>query len=686
MNREAPPNDRLDGWEQISAYLGWHTRTLIRWEKQKGMPIHRVPGGKRQAVFAYRHEIDQWYHQRGKEALNEEAAVSHDGSSRALSVSPVAVLESSPSFEDHHSEEADLVAAPSNGRPLPHRTYRAAILVAVALLGAIAAWRMSRPQHVEINSITQLTDDGTAKQGLLTDGTHLYFSEVVGSRELLSEMDEDGGPIKRIDLPLHNFRPESISPDGNFLLIAALDGFEEEHALWIVPVHGGKSRQVNGVRCNSAAWFPDGKSIVYSQAESLNQVSLDGTSMRRLISVPGTPIMIHWSRDGRHLRFLLDTPSQSNDPMVEIDYRGALASSDTEKYRVLAYNCCKALAYRPDSESYFGIGEQPNTNHLFFWHPNRLNFSRLMVKTEVGTRFKAASWVAADSRRLFVMNSTSLQGDLVRVDPATGNIAPFLSGMDARDVDFAKRDGLIVFLGPKDDSLWVSDESGHNARRLSPPGMDIELPRWSPDSKRIAFMGKLPDHPWRIYIVSALGGPIKEASSGNDGQGAPTWSPDGNTLSYGGVQCQQEHTCAIHTIDLATGNVETLPRSQGLGTARWSPDGRYIAALDPDSRQLMLFDMKQHNWTKLADGANGNDLSWSADSRYLFTNSIHDNGTLIMRVPLDSRVPKTVIDLSSVTQMAGHIDTWFALTPDGSLLVKRWLNVSEIYSLNYTVN
>jgi hypothetical protein len=36
--------------------------------------------------------------------------------------------------------------------------------------------------------------------------------------------------------------------------------------------------------------------------------------------------------------------------------------------------------------------------------------------------------------------------------------------------------------------------------------------------------------------------------------------------------------------------------------------------------------------------------------------------------------------------MAGHIDTWFALTPDGSLLVKRWLNVSEIYSLNYTVN
>jgi len=34
--------------------------TAIRWEKEKGLPVHRAPGAKRSAVFAYAEEIDQW--------------------------------------------------------------------------------------------------------------------------------------------------------------------------------------------------------------------------------------------------------------------------------------------------------------------------------------------------------------------------------------------------------------------------------------------------------------------------------------------------------------------------------------------------------------------------------------------------------------------------------------------------
>jgi len=51
---------RLDSWKEISAYLGRDLRTVVRWEKDKGLPVHRVPGGKRHAVFAYTEEIDAW--------------------------------------------------------------------------------------------------------------------------------------------------------------------------------------------------------------------------------------------------------------------------------------------------------------------------------------------------------------------------------------------------------------------------------------------------------------------------------------------------------------------------------------------------------------------------------------------------------------------------------------------------
>lgn len=51
---------RLDSWKEIAGYLGRDVRTVIRWEKDKGLPVHRVPGGKRHAVFAYVVEIDAW--------------------------------------------------------------------------------------------------------------------------------------------------------------------------------------------------------------------------------------------------------------------------------------------------------------------------------------------------------------------------------------------------------------------------------------------------------------------------------------------------------------------------------------------------------------------------------------------------------------------------------------------------
>ena len=51
---------RLDSWKDIAAYLRRNVRTAYRWEKEKGLPVHRLPGGRRKAICAYTHEIDAW--------------------------------------------------------------------------------------------------------------------------------------------------------------------------------------------------------------------------------------------------------------------------------------------------------------------------------------------------------------------------------------------------------------------------------------------------------------------------------------------------------------------------------------------------------------------------------------------------------------------------------------------------
>jgi hypothetical protein len=59
-NLPPPLGARLDAWKEIAEYIGRDVRTAIRWEHERGLPVHRVPGGKRGTVFAFTHEIDGW--------------------------------------------------------------------------------------------------------------------------------------------------------------------------------------------------------------------------------------------------------------------------------------------------------------------------------------------------------------------------------------------------------------------------------------------------------------------------------------------------------------------------------------------------------------------------------------------------------------------------------------------------
>src|SRR5215467_5555901 len=59
--KEASRNSRkLSSWKEVAVYLGREVRTVQRWEKSAGLPIHRLLHAERGSVFAYTAELDRW--------------------------------------------------------------------------------------------------------------------------------------------------------------------------------------------------------------------------------------------------------------------------------------------------------------------------------------------------------------------------------------------------------------------------------------------------------------------------------------------------------------------------------------------------------------------------------------------------------------------------------------------------
>jgi TolB-like protein/Tfp pilus assembly protein PilF len=56
-----PAEDRLDSWKEIAAYLRRGVRTVRRWEKEEGLPVHRHLHQRLGTVYAYKREIDAWW-------------------------------------------------------------------------------------------------------------------------------------------------------------------------------------------------------------------------------------------------------------------------------------------------------------------------------------------------------------------------------------------------------------------------------------------------------------------------------------------------------------------------------------------------------------------------------------------------------------------------------------------------
>ena len=65
--------DRIDGWKAIGQHFGRDRTTVIRWARERGLPVHRIPGGTSGSVYALRSELEAW--SRGGDAGEGEVPV-----------------------------------------------------------------------------------------------------------------------------------------------------------------------------------------------------------------------------------------------------------------------------------------------------------------------------------------------------------------------------------------------------------------------------------------------------------------------------------------------------------------------------------------------------------------------------------------------------------------------------------
>ena len=92
--------DALNGWKEIATFLGKSVRAVQRWERDFGLPVHRIKTPAGQAVYAFKAEIDAWRRQMDEretepagDAALAPAANSSQGSAPAGSpLQPLRVL------------------------------------------------------------------------------------------------------------------------------------------------------------------------------------------------------------------------------------------------------------------------------------------------------------------------------------------------------------------------------------------------------------------------------------------------------------------------------------------------------------------------------------------------------------------------------------------------------------------
>lgn len=179
-------------------------------------------------------------------------------------------------------------------------------------------------------------------------------------------------------------------------------------------------------------------------------------------------------------------------------------------------------------------------------------------------------------------------------------------GGDERESASQPVPGLIAF--EREDGIYVANPDGSGKRRLTRGKADT-VPRWAPDGRQLAFLGKRDGH-WDLYVVRPDGSGERRLTNTEAEELDVEWAPDGRSLA---LVTKRGSDNILELVGRNGGKSRVLLSGvAGDDLAEWSPDSRRLAVVRRGS--LTIVDRDGRTTRQLVRGTTP---SWSPDGERL---------------------------------------------------------------------
>jgi len=568
-----PPDDRLDSWKEIAAYLGRGVRTVQRWEREEGLPVHRLAHDKGGNVYARREELAAWWESRRRtlaaQPPDQPDADAKAGGPRFERVTLTSGMTAWPAL----SSDARFIGFVSDGGADGTTPQ-----IWIQQIGG-AALRLTTGEREYSHLSFSPDDTRVIFTGTDESGQNVYEMPTLGGEPRLLQRDakcgeaspdgrwlacvprdgvairvaaRGGAGFRTIASELVDVSCMTWTSDSRSVIVNARRGPAVEPDWWIVPVSGGPLINTGVTRSfreagmftlpSGVAWMDD--SLVFSAAGNRTK----GLCLYRQ---PLSPATLHAAGEpeqltsgsesawlprvaSRRLAFL-SSRADMNLWSVSVDgvsgtaasplrrmTRGAAPTgylSVTRDFRTLAY-----FSFRLGHGEIFLRDIQTGSESVLAQGPDGDKgypaISPSGTQLAFGTRMPGSEQAA---RPIFISS------------PATGTWRILGDDCGGRPRQWLDERRLIIERFARLNSMAIIDtETGQQHELLISAERSITNSRLSPDGRWIAFETASPGEPASVYIAPLEKMPIPESDWVVVDRFAshPFWSAAGNILYY----------------------------------------------------------------------------------------------------------------------------------------------------------
>ena len=467
----------------------------------------------------------------------------------------------------------------------------------------------------------------------------------------------------------------ALSSDGHTLVMVAYSPSANDYMLWTYELGSQRTTPLEGTHgANYPFWSPDGRSIGFFADGKLKRVDVQGGQVQvicdapngrggawnrdgaiifspdalgpllRLSSSGGTPTEVtkidtsraetghRWPSflpDGKHFIYL--AANFSGRAGINAIFLGSLDSP--EKHLLvqtsanalysdpgyLLYMRDKTLVAQPLDLRQFALTGEPKTLSdavLYFPQVYRAAFSVagpdiLVAQTGRGVYLSQLTWFDRNGKAVGTTGKPSWYNNL-QISPDGRKIATDQTDQDGRNID-----------------VFVQDPARDATTRLTfDPALDT-TPAWSPDGKQLVYSSNR-SLDFRLYKKNADGsGPDEEISNGNGHAfNVLDWSHDGKYILT-------RRSNELWYLTMPAHEVQPLVRGWLVGSAQFSPDGRWVAYASNESGSMEIyvapFPAGNSKWQVSTGG--GQEPRWRRDGKELFYLS---RDSKLMSVPVST--------------------------------------------------